>query len=516
MKQLPHLDGTLRPPDERELNLNLWVEQQIWGHRFLNDQTPWLLLLEALGVMASRDRKGKAESIFPGIRDGSHENVQYELPQRQHLRQVLFQQRDIEEIARNPSMSDDAMWAEWRGKLANSQDLAYLQSRFDTFASFASAVHLLRGCEVEPGRKRRATSRHLVPRGPDMLTADFDEKRGKINKDRRFFARGGELLFLMLNRSRMAAALDGPVRSRLLASHSRWNHLAKMLQPDRPPDPPDLLSFEGGCYLPLARHPVYDVLAEDWHALLELRALPDDHLPENLMRLSGLAVVRYLLERAAEVLREAAPTILVDMLAPDTGNLRRVSRDTLSRHRNLGRRAIERLVEDLVNSDDWHTAARKPKPGDALKKLIRERFAYSANANEAHGLSAELAQEAVGHYDDHLGAVMGFYAESIGLASSQRGRGRWYAASDAFLESLILANVTHPIELEEFLKRLHKRYKMVIGPEVGREVFENVNHDHLKANQRQFEERLRLLGFLKRLSDDCAFAQNPFWKAGAS
>ncbi len=157
-----------------------------------------------------------------------------------------------------------------------------------------------------------------------------------------------------------------------------------------------------------------------------------------------------------------------------------------------------------------------PQPEAELRRLIQNHFSLESRSSDIPSLASELKREALRHYDDHLGQVLGFYAENIGLATSQRGRARRYAASDAFLESLVLANVKEPIELEEFLRLLHDRYGLVIGPEVGREVYGNVNHSHLRTNQRQFEERLRLLGLLKRLSDDCAFAQNPFWKLGGS
>jgi hypothetical protein len=67
-----------------------------------------------------------------------------------------------------------------------------------------------------------------------------------------------------------------------------------------------------------------------------------------------------------------------------------------------------------------------------------------------------------------------------------------------------------PMELEAFLQLMWERYRVVVGAEVGRQAFTNVNYAHLKANQRLLEERLRVLGLLKRLSDDCAFVSNPF------
>ena len=94
--------------------------------------------------------------------------------------------------------------------------------RFVSFAALRNAVALLRGAEVESERHRRPTSRHLTPRGVDMLTADYGEnKNNGVNKDRRFFARGGELLYLMLNRSKHREHLEGLIKPRLLGRTSR-------------------------------------------------------------------------------------------------------------------------------------------------------------------------------------------------------------------------------------------------------------------------------------------------------
>src|SRR5690606_9189814 len=120
----------------------------------------------------------------------------------------------------------------------------YLQDRFTSFAAFRNAVVLLRSAEIESGRKRRATSRHLAPRGPDMLAADFGEKKSdRADKDRRFFSRGGELLYLMLNRSAFREQLEPLIVERLLTEQSRWNALAKVMQPNEQEEP---LEFDIG------------------------------------------------------------------------------------------------------------------------------------------------------------------------------------------------------------------------------------------------------------------------------
>jgi hypothetical protein len=50
----------------------------------------------------------------------------------------------------------------------------------------------------------------------------------------------------------------------------------------------------------------------------------------------------------------------------------------------------------------------------------------------------------------------------------------------------------------------------VVGIDAAKAAFSTSNYTHHKANQRLLEERLRILGLAKRLSDDCAFVINPF------
>jgi hypothetical protein len=515
MTTLDVLPGALKLPPDLDISVKIWLEQQIWGHRFYNDQTPWLLLLEALGIMAYRAADKNTDRVLPGPFNGKHETFQYGLAPRRVLRQILFIDRHIDEIAERQTWSDGAMWAEWFRRLGpNSEaELGYLRQRFPRFGAFRNAVDLLRSCEVEPGRDRRPTSRHLAPRGPAMLTADYGEgKKGTVNKDRRFFSRGGELLFLMLNRSGLACELEQPIRTRLLGQNSRWNQLATVMQPS---ESEQAITFDNIGYLPLREHGTYRILGEDWLALLSLDALPDDSLPEPLMRLSGLAVVRYLLERAGETLETERPMLPLDMVSADTVGVRKVSRDAYARHRDMTRRAIRQVVGELVKSDEWAAATRQPNPRKAVLELLKARFGFDPEGSpEIDELPGEVADEAISNHDAHLGRVFGFYAERIGLAVVRQGAGRWYAASDGLLEALVLANVTSPVELESFLDRLHRRYGIVIGSGVGQRVYANVNYEHLKANQRHLEERLRVLGLLKRLSDDCAFVLNPFWMEG--
>jgi hypothetical protein len=487
----------------------IWLEQRIWGHRFYNDQTPWLLLLETLNVMAAFAVDRNVDLIFPGLGE-SHENRTYEMRKRSDLRHLLFRDRDIDEIASSQTIADASQWSSWFEKIPNgSERFGYLQQRFVSFSALRNAVTLLRGDEVESERHRRPTSRHLTPRGFDMLTADYGESRNDaVNKDRRFFGRGGELLYLMLNRSQHRSGLETPVRERLIGK-SRWNKLARTLQSGAGEPGVSMDTFG---YLPIAEHPAYDRVAEDWLHLLSLEGLPDDSVPEPLMRLSGLGVLQYIVDRAADVSGEKRPLFPIDMLTTETANVQKHAKDAFAQHRELSRKAIRRLVQALVDSDEWKASLRQINPEKAIRKLCVDVFRYAPTKPTPDDMADELTRVAIDNHDMHLGRVVGFYAEQIGFAVARRGNGRWYAAADGFLEALVLANVAAPMEQESFLDKLWRRYGFVIGTEAARQAYPEANYEHFRANQRIFEDRLRILGLSKRLSDDCAFVINPFYR----
>lgn len=512
-----YLEGALEPPTEQfAKGTDVWLEQQVWGHRLYNDQTPWFLLLEALGIMSFRNADKNFDRILPGLGEGGkHERFSYSLAPRRELRTILFKDRHIDEIADSDEFgSDNTRWSKWFERIGtNGEAKFYLKERFTRFSSFRNAVVLLRSAEIESGRKRRATSRHLAPRGPAMLAADFGEKKTeKADKDRRFFSRGGELLYMMLNRSSLRDSLEPLIESRLLTENSRWNGLAKVLQPQEQDAP---LDFDLG-YLPLPSHRAYERIAQDWFNVLSLSELPDDNLPEPLMRLTGFGIIRYMIERAAETLGSEPPPIPLDMVSTSTVGVKRISQDCFRRHRDMTRTAIERLTEEFAASAEWKAALEMPHKVRAANEIVEKRFGFtwgdSDQRPEPEQYPEHIAREALEDHDQHLGRVIGFYAEQIGLAVAVRGAGRWYAASDGLLEALVLANVREPVEFETFLRTLWDRYGLVAGSEVGREAFKAANYGHFKANQRLLEERLRVLGLVHRLSDDCAFVHNPFYE----
>ena len=523
------VEGALPVPNKLDDGNNQWIEEAIYGHRFYNDQTPWFTYLEFLHVCEHRCRDQNHRSLFIRPTEGRHETFEYAMPAREELRRLLYRDKRLDELASKPLIDERQALREWLDELAaedgwDADSYAYLEQRFSSLRDIHTAVQLVRSAEVDQHRGRRYTSRHLVPFGPAALTADFrPQAKGSPSHDRRFFARGGELVFLMLGRSNISAQLEQLIEGRLLDENSRWNRLIAALQPAETQRPTSLL--EGG-YLPLPHHPRYDRLAEDMVQLLTLGGLDSENLHDPLVRLIGLNVLLYLHERSVEVLGEPLPPLVLDLAGADASALRSVARSQYNQNRELSARAIRRHVERVRELDGWRDVVRCTDR--TARREFFERFlgfkptvrksARLSDERDAKAMLQEIGELALANHEQHLVRVPGVFADAIGLATARRGFGRAYGASDALLEALVLSQVTAPMSFDQFLDRLYKRYQIVIGYTEALQAFSTPNapQEQFKINQRRLEERLRSLGLLRRLSDDCAFVFNPFSRAGRS
>lgn len=91
-------------------DVNIWVDEAIWGHRFYNDQTPWLVFLEFLAIFQSRSYVGRA--LNESRSNDEHEKFQYNIPRLIPIRQLIFNNPHIRYVHDN-YQSDPERWREW-------------------------------------------------------------------------------------------------------------------------------------------------------------------------------------------------------------------------------------------------------------------------------------------------------------------------------------------------------------------------------------------------------------------
>lgn len=497
---------------------DFWIDEAIWGHRLYDEQTPWLTFLEFMTVLLAEHRAGRA------LREETLNSLSYRPQLQLRLRNLVFNNPHIMTVLAE-DRADEAAWTIWLGKMAetagglDSTDFSYLRDRFESFQDFAAVIGFLQGSAIEGSSNKRWSSKFVFPFGPNALYEDANvNPRGGVSNDRRFFARTGELLYLMLCRSGVADELRGLLVSRFLENPAPYDSMARALQND----PQFSKAERAGAYLPCSSHPVFDRLAEDWLAILGSPIPAYDAIP-HLVAMTGLNLTLYQLERAREVLDGDPVQLVCEIVSPRKSVVRDLSADSYQRNNSLPQQAVERFVRQVTETEEWHSAVVSDDPILNAADILKNAFGWPDTDDEEiapdpAALIDQLADRAIGRHKQHIGKIHMTWARAIGLSSRRSSRRVRYAPTDRLLKTLVVCCVSKRLEFRDFLALLHDRYGLVIGDAQARAFIASGDADQedFSDNARRLEERLASLGLLKRLSDSCAYVENPFERAQAA
>ena len=516
---LPPPDGLLDPVDFR-------VQEMIYGHRFNSDQLPYMIVLEALSVCAEVPLGTKP------VKDNTHEKIDYESKQRRKMRFLLFLDYNLDQVANDSSLSDVAKWEKWQKLASNLYDqvngnknpehedhFRYLETKFkSSIRDLAEAVKILKSQELDISNNRRWTSKFLSIKGTDMICDDLSDK-GKWQRDRRFFSRGGELVYLMLNRSGHATTLREKIGLCFFDDENPINSIATAVSEiDESPKGKTSIG-----YLPLAEHDTYENMAKDWCSILSISGMPRSRMFEPLFLLTGLNLFIYFSRRSQETIgeRKSVP-ILADLGHGVDGRLQESSRQYWNHHRAISNRAVDAYIRGVAEKHDWKKVVKQNNP-QAARDFIKRHFG-DKDKNGTSDVDYEEMSPAQ-QLDDLINRVKtrsnnNIYrllvplAKGIGLVPDSTRSEMWFSLSDDMITALVLANVerTKSVELRNFVSILYDRYGIVIGPDEveGENRRLPVGKDSLRENLVAFESRLSRLFLTRRLSDDCAFVVNPY------
>ncbi len=498
-------------------SVDFCVDENIWGHRLYDEQLPHLMVLEFLGVLGSNLDK----PLRPHVGTGGGVKFQ---PQRQiRLRGLLFNNPYVESIAES-THSDEEKWQQWfvkfdQGKTGNGDDdMSYLRDSFSTFDDFAKAIELLRSSSFESRSNKRWSSKFVFPFGPDAIYEDLQiDSRGKMSNDRRFFARTGELLYLMLTRAKRGAELGDILSKRLFDRKAPMNRLVYTLQgkPQIAEDP----RLSG--YLPEVSNPRFDQICDDWLSVLETDMPIYDAL-EHLIAMTGLNMLLYFLERSKKISGDDDPVeIICEIVSQQRTKVRALSGDSYQLNQGLPAKAVRSYVEKVRLETEWDNAAKREFPDAERVKLMRERFQWpptdAGDEDDYSGKSPEVLVEnlvklALARHEQHVGKIHASWSRAVGLSSRRLSRRTRYAPNDRLLKSLVVTIVKDRMQFDEFLTEAKRRYGLVIGDAEGSRLVDSklVDQDELSENRANLEARLVGLGLVRMLSDSCSFVENPF------
>jgi hypothetical protein len=504
-------------PRPLKIDSDMWVDEAIWGHRLYDEQNPWLCIMEFLNVLNSEMEVDRAfvESI--------PNSLSYSPQSRLYLRNILFNNPRMAVIERQHRNDPRAQWDCWKDSMVNSAGIAspdytYLEERFSSFEDFKEVVEFLCSSTIEGENNKRWSSQFVFPFGPDCLYEDLNVRDNGTSQDRRFFARTGEMLYLMLARSGKGDELISHFQSRILKKDTKFNRLVAALQPNH-----DLVhsttTKREGTYLPYIELPEYKAIAEDWKQLFECNIPTYDVVP-YLINILGLHMLLYSLNRSKEILgQNDKATFVVEIVSPKKTVIREISADSFSDNHNLSRFAVEHYVGKVRETEEWKTAVEENELL-VCREILKREFSWPHEKNEKdfeHIESAEelfdtIFEKAINRHKQHLNKFHNVWSREIGLSSRRGSRRSRYAPQDLLLKSLVLCVVPSRMEFQEFLEDLYLKYGLIIGDKQAGVYISTGRADQeaFSENAARLEQRLSSMGLLKRLSDACAYVENPF------
>ena len=504
-----------RPNPNDHPDTNMWVDEQIWGHRLWDSQSPWLIFLEFLTVAEACHREGRLLDD-----QGRRHPLKYRPNKHLYLRNILYNNEVIFQIAEQYADNEAAWrrWLDWMGDNAQGvpeRDFSYLRPRFYSFHTFASLIAMIRSSTIESESNKRWSSRFTFPFGGHSIYEDLNIRGNSVSREYIYFGRPGELLYLMLTRSPHAPSLRRHLAT-ALDRRDPCDELVALMQPDIPDD----LQHRGDSYLPYEAHPTFDALGSDWLNIFELELPRFDAYP-YLAILGTLHLALYQLVTAAKQCRDRRPLFVCEVVAPRKRLVRELSVMSYQRNNELPARAVNEYVQELGRTEKWKAAAAVPSAFTTCHQLAREYALWPQDEDdydgpaEPEGLLAGLRRAALQRHRRHVGNVHRSYGGGVGLVS-RRGTNRLrYAPTHELLKALVLANVPTRMEYGQFLSRLAERYGFVFGEREAQRVLtsEEIDKRAFQANSERLENRLRTLGMLRRLSDACAYVENPLRRA---
>jgi hypothetical protein len=499
--------------------VDMRVDEEIWGHRIYNEQTPWLCFLEFLGVLSALHINSN-QQVFVEIEPNT---VSYTPQYRLYLRNILFNNPQLVAVMKETS-SEEGRWQRWfqymqdsKAGLPPNADFYYLQKRFERFSDFVRIVDFLRGTAIEGESNKRWSSKFVFPYGPDCFYEDVDvTTTGSVSNDRRFFARTGEILYLMLCRSGKGQELFPYLRDMLL-EENKWNKMVRALQPDghlhleRGPSGP-----RKGAYLPPGARREYQDLANDWLKILKCSMPGYDALP-HLVTILGLHIILYLLKRASEILQAHKPvTFVLEIISSEKNSVHQLATASYRENNRLTSQAVEVYIDQKIATPAWQEAINS-NDIDKIVQLFSDDFKWDEASNadpkdDIQLLIKDFKERALSRHEKHLEKVHATWGGSIGLSSRRNSRSTRYTPQDTLLKTLVLCTVSGRMEFQAFLGQLYHKYGFMIGAKQALLYFDaqKAEQDDFKMNEKRLEDRLASLGLLKRLSDACAYVENPF------
>jgi hypothetical protein len=544
---------------------------RIWGHRLRIGQHWIEYLLEFLNVLAGFDYQ-----LGQGVDNNTADaevREEYRRFMRLGLRRFVFY--DEREKTKDP-YDDRAQTLLWQrleeyvaanGREGHDNTLFLVRDLFRAFSAleedrswFAKSLFPAHHNLLFWEALRRSKPRNKRPIAADASPSDLDKDISLT--ERNFFARGGEIYYLILSAGTEEAPTGRDAIARnlqaLLTRHNQTlGQLAELI--DRtwrelygPNDGVDLSREAAGNgtlgWILDPSCPFYRRVAEDLETFLQSK-LDTLECLELVAHLISFHLVQYIYHRAhpqadperhqsGACLTVCRPLILIDALEGEGNTLiRSISAALFREQEDQQVQKARTYVKTWVDTE----AAKIAADSNFALKLVeqtdkyfnigmqqtRRQYENAVSQLQTQFRTKELdsADFASQYTEVLLGAMLNDFrknflgvhrklAKAGGLVAPRKGPGGRFVLSDTLLKTLVLANLLPGKEMpfDLFLQRLYNRYGLVVGPEEARLsgliARQRINVEYYSRNRAAFLMKMQNAGLLVQYSDATALVQN--------
>jgi hypothetical protein len=508
------------------------LSAQIWGHRFKDGQKGPEYVLEFLNVLKgtnydfaasnySRVRStGLRQFIFEGDKEGAKTGVVSLTTEQKESLYELVENKDELNVIRDFFRNLEIPLTDGTGKQANRSWYAKtLYPLHESLLFFELRTH-----------------------------SKGNEK--SYSFERNFFARGGELYFLMLsygteNNIELREKIQDRLKALLGKNKAIENIVSKIssrLNDERGSDLYPLRkeaeSNREYPMLPVTDDVIYSEFAEEFYNLISLN-IDIYELFELMTSLITFQLGRYMLKRAQLNVNDKM-TLFFDCLDAQVGPIQKLSARSFSDNELLIKNKFEDFFsqtfnekipsENFVNQnlEGWHaepesliellglsrlSKVRKNK----VAKVIQKCDSYDKVMNHLFNVVKDIVSDQLKKHQ--LSIVRGLTRDG-GYGGYRRGSKYRYFMSDTFIQALVYANLEpgKQMEFHAFLEKVYLKYGFIIGELQAKEdgIYEKskLNVSYFQRNEYALREKLRHNGLLIEYSDATAMIRNPYEQAG--
>jgi hypothetical protein len=509
------------------------LSAQIWGHRFKDGQKGAEYVLEFLNVLKgtsydfsannySRVRStGLRQFIFEGDKEGAKTGVVSLTTEQKDSLYELVDNKDELNVIRDFFRNLEIPLTDGTGKSAN----------------------------------RSWYAKTLYPLHESLLFFEL-RTHSKGNQksysfERNFFARGGELYFLMLsygteNNIDLREKIQDRLKTLLGKNKAIENIVSKISSrlnddnngsSDLYPLKKDAGNNREYPMLPVTDDVIYSEFAEEFYNLISLN-IDIYELFELMTSLITFQLGRYMLKRA-QLNELDKVTFFFDCLDAQVGPIQKLSARSFSDNELLIKNKFEDFFKQTFdekipskefvdeNLQSWHadpelliellglsrlSKVRKNK----VAKVIRKCDSYDKVMINLFNVVKDIVSDQLKKHQ--LSIVRGLTRDG-GYGGYRRGSKYRYFMSDTFIQALVYGNLEpgQQMEFHAFLEKVYQKYGFIVGELQAKEngIYEKskLNVSYFQRNEYALREKLRHNGLLIEYSDATAMIRNPYEQA---